>query len=402
MASAIIIGGGPAGSVAALLLARAGFGVELIEQHIFPRDKVCGECLSGVGVDVLDRAGILGAIEAEGPAQLTRSLLHPTAGPTIEVPLPRVSIGISRSKMDVVLLDAAMDAGVRLHQPARCEALLSDSRSSFVKRKSANSMLPGFPCSQHGLEARVTNAPLDKPSVRWRDLQTNQITTTSADWIIVADGKGAWLNTTRKATGDLGIKTHFTNLTSPRDAIELFAGHGHYGGIAAVEGERWNAAFSVPADLVRKHSGDLQRVFDQIASGNAMLRERVASAKRVGAWLASPLPRFAVSGDWADRVIPIGNAAAALEPVGGEGMGLALRSAEMAAAAIINAERTGNERPVQNLPAEFNRLWRLRRTICRGIAMMFSSEYVADAVAPLMAANIGIPAAFMRLAGKAG
>jgi flavin-dependent dehydrogenase len=95
-------------------------------------------------------------------------------------------------------------------------------------------------------------------------------------------------------------------------------------------------------------------------------------------------------------VIPIGNAAAALEPVGGEGMGLALRSAELAANALI----AGDDRAIQDLPREFKKLWQIRRTVCRGIAMMFSSEYVADTVAPLMAANMRIPAAFMHLAGK--
>ena len=41
-----IIGAGPAGSVAAIALARLNWRVTLVEQHDFPRDKVCGECVS--------------------------------------------------------------------------------------------------------------------------------------------------------------------------------------------------------------------------------------------------------------------------------------------------------------------------------------------------------------------
>jgi flavin-dependent dehydrogenase len=360
----IIIGGGPAGSLAGVLLARAGFEVDLLEQQSFPRDKVCGECLSGVGIDVLNRAGLLGDMLAMLPAHLTRSLLHPTDGPIIEVPLPRASMGISRSAMDVILLEAAKRAGVRVHQPARCEAI-------------------------------------NAPRVHWRNLITNELIEKQADWTIVADGKGALLNQPRKSTGDLGIKTHFANLDGPRDAIELFAGRGHYGGIAAIEGDRWNAAFSVPAKLVREHAGDLQSVFDRIIAGNRGLSQRLLNARRVGPWLASPLPRFAVSDRWQPRVIPVGNAAAALEPVGGEGMGLALRSAELACEAIIIAQRTGDHSRVQKLPREFGNLWRVRRTVCRGIAMMFSSDIVGNAVAPLVDANRQIPAALLRLAGKA-
>ena len=55
MPDVVIIGAGPAGSIAAIILARAGIDVVLIEQHRFPRDKVCGECLSALGIDVLRR-----------------------------------------------------------------------------------------------------------------------------------------------------------------------------------------------------------------------------------------------------------------------------------------------------------------------------------------------------------
>jgi 2-polyprenyl-6-methoxyphenol hydroxylase-like FAD-dependent oxidoreductase len=367
MSAAIVIGAGPAGSIAALLLARSGFAVDLFESHQFPRDKVCGECLSGVGQDVLRRAGVLDRLNSAHPAQLTHTLLHPTDGSSIDVPLPRVSMGISRLKMDMLLLAAAKEAGVSVHQPARCEDIQSG----------------------------------DKPSIIWRDLLSNTRSKMHTDWIVVADGKGALLPETGKLTGDLGIKSRFENVKGPNDAIELFAGRGHYGGLAAVEDDCWNAAFSVPASLVKKCTGDLQQVFNHLVECNPTLKERVATARRVGPWLASPLPRFAVSGSWPMRVVPVGNAAAALEPVGGEGMGLALRSAELAVNAIVAAERIGNPDHIEKLPGEFQSLWRIRRTVCRGIAMMFSRADLADALAPLISANLSIPAAMMRWAGKA-
>ena len=45
MRDAVIVGAGPAGSAAAFLLARAGWSVALIEKEVFPRRKVCGECV---------------------------------------------------------------------------------------------------------------------------------------------------------------------------------------------------------------------------------------------------------------------------------------------------------------------------------------------------------------------
>src|SRR5436190_9184583 len=93
---ATVIGAGPAGSAAALLLARQGWDVTLIEQHRFPRDKVCGECLSALGVDVLRRAGLAGRVRAGGAALLRRTLLHASQGQSAEIDLPRAMWGISR------------------------------------------------------------------------------------------------------------------------------------------------------------------------------------------------------------------------------------------------------------------------------------------------------------------
>lgn len=54
----IIIDAGPAGASAATLLAQAGWSVALIEKQIFPRRKVCGECIAASNLPLLDALGI--------------------------------------------------------------------------------------------------------------------------------------------------------------------------------------------------------------------------------------------------------------------------------------------------------------------------------------------------------
>jgi flavin-dependent dehydrogenase len=86
------------------------------------------------------------------------------------------------------------------------------------------------------------------------------------------------------------------------------------------------------------------------------------------------LPRFGVRRKWPEGVIPIGNAAAAIEPVGGEGIGLALRSAEMAAEVIGDA--LADKPPVaqmqRTLAAEFRKLWKTRSVLWRAVGMVVS------------------------------
>jgi 2-polyprenyl-6-methoxyphenol hydroxylase-like FAD-dependent oxidoreductase len=65
---AIIIGAGPAGSVAAILLARAGWSVAIVEKSVFPRRKVCGEYLSPTNHPLFAALGLADAItSAAGP-----------------------------------------------------------------------------------------------------------------------------------------------------------------------------------------------------------------------------------------------------------------------------------------------------------------------------------------------
>ena len=63
---AIVIGGGPAGSTTALMLARAGWAVALIEKSQFPRPKVCGEFISATTFPLLAEFGLLEDVRRTG------------------------------------------------------------------------------------------------------------------------------------------------------------------------------------------------------------------------------------------------------------------------------------------------------------------------------------------------
>src|SRR5512133_3451595 len=101
----IVVGAGPAGGMSALLMARRGKRVLLVERSAFPREKVCGCCLAGSGVDLLDRVGV----SLVGAARLERARFRTEAGSsTVRL---EDSIAISRSQLDGAIVDAAIAAG---------------------------------------------------------------------------------------------------------------------------------------------------------------------------------------------------------------------------------------------------------------------------------------------------
>jgi len=365
MREAVIIGAGPAGSLAAMLLARGGWSVTLVEQRRFPRDKVCGECLSALGVQVLERHGLLDGIFARGAVSLQRTSLHACDGSLATIDLPRTMLGISRQIFDEYLMDNARAASVMILQPARCEAI-------------------------EAVDEHVTLAI--------RDLQTNAIMTRCTPWVIVADGKGTSGRGSSAPTDDFGIKSHWRDVDSPRDCIELFGCRGCYGGLAPIEDGRWNAAFSVPADRLHEHKGDLDALFAELMKENPTLQRKLARATQCAPWLASPLPRYAVREHWEHRVIPIGNAAAAIEPIGGEGMGLALRSAEIAGEALTASDEVQVDS--SSLRAQFKRLWRAPSMAYRAGAIVASSQRLSCAAVPLFSAQEDLCRTALRAFGK--
>jgi len=120
---AIIVGAGPAGSTAAILLARAGWSVGLVEQHAFPRRKVCGECVAASNLPLLDALGIGDDFAASaGPALRRVAVMQ--GQHILAADLPRFEHvrhhwgrALGRETLDTLLLERARAAGACVLQP---------------------------------------------------------------------------------------------------------------------------------------------------------------------------------------------------------------------------------------------------------------------------------------------
>src|SRR5262245_46519174 len=109
----LVVGAGPAGSITALVLARAGARVRLIDRARFPRDKLCGDTLNPGSLSILDRLGIGAPIRARAAAVTGMLVTGPGAQVASDYPDGVRGASISRRDLDVMLLNAAIESGVR-------------------------------------------------------------------------------------------------------------------------------------------------------------------------------------------------------------------------------------------------------------------------------------------------
>jgi hypothetical protein len=186
-----VVGGGPAGSSAALSATARGADVELFEKSHLPRHKVCGEFLSPEIEPALDALGLWEAFRRLDPVKVSRvTLCFDNASKRAILTEP--AWGLSRWSLDKLLLDAAVQAGVTL-------------------RREAVGDLPGR--------------------------------------IVMAAGRRV---ASKRNSGRLfGFKTHYLGPT--HDTIELHFSGRWYVGVMSVEGGRTNVCGLAPEPLLARY-----------------------------------------------------------------------------------------------------------------------------------------------------
>src|SRR5262245_12345918 len=207
---ALVLGGGPGGAATALLLARAGWSVAVIERKEFPRRKVCGEYLSATNLPLLDHLGVGAAFrEQAGPPVRRVGLFAGETTVTTDLPRPRGVAGwgraLSRERLDTLLLEQARQAGAVVLQPWTAESLQVAHDGCRCTARCART---GAALSLHGDIVVAAHGSWDTGSLPTQHRRRSP------------------------HAGDLfGFKAHFRKSALPEDLMPLLAFPGGYGGM---------------------------------------------------------------------------------------------------------------------------------------------------------------------------
>lgn len=324
-ADVVVVGAGPAGASAAMLLARSGFDVILVDRSRFPRDKPCGEFLSPGATPILEELGVRSAVEAAGAVRLERVRIV-AHGDLVElafpddVGIPPWGFSLSRFALDAILVEAARAAGARVLEETRVEDVRIESERAVIGARSP----AGEPLA---LASRIVVGAGGRncPVARALGLQRR-------------DGRGRfdllahWSERPRPFFG-AGPRNGDGEIGA--NAVELRVRGDRYVAIAPVEGGRWNVNCVVPRGALRARP-DTRALYREVVGA-----EVSPLSGENGKLVASEVTALDTRAATADRAVLVGDAALFLDPFTGQGIYLALRSAQLAASVITRALRTG-------------------------------------------------------------
>ena len=326
MYDAVIAGAGPGGSAAATTMARAGLRVLLLDKSTFPRDKVCGDALSGKTVDVLRRLDVLDALQAQPQVPSYGVLFSGPYGDAVHVPFSRTpdpanppGYVCDRTTFDALLFDTAVRSRADVWTGATVTGLIHEK-----DRVAGVTVQRGGHTEE--VRARVT---------------------VGADGAYSAVGRALGLEQLDERYYSAGLRVYYEGVTGfgEGNPIELHfvdeALPGYFWIFPMANG-RANVGLGILSREVKKRGLKLKEVLARCIA-HPRFRDRFAHARPLGpvkGW-GLPLgsrPRPMAGGGY----VLVGDAASLIDPFTGEGIGNALVSGELSARWAVKAAETGD------------------------------------------------------------
>lgn len=315
---AIIVGGGPAGCSTALYCARKGFRALLIEKERFPREKVCGDGLSGKTIAILKELGLMEKVVKLPHLPGNGAILSSPKGVEIEVRVPNSTGYVCRrTYFDNMLLSEAKK---------KAEVMEGWKVVDLIWE---NEKVVGVRAVGEGKEEKEFYS----------------------DVVVGADGAGSVV-ANKVGQGKLApehafvaVRGYFDNVKGLKDMIEIHFVDGLLPGyfwIFPTGGRKANVGIGMLLKDQQERKFNLKKALDDVI-GSKRFNERFAKAKlisKIEGWglplATNPRKRHG------NGYLLVGDAGAMIDPFTGEGIGNALCTGKLAAEAIAEARMAGD------------------------------------------------------------
>jgi flavin-dependent dehydrogenase len=338
----IVVGAGPAGAVAATVLARAGVRVRMLDRSIFPRDKLCGDTVNPGTLAILRRLQM--AVDAEvAGVRIDGMLVTGAGGESIIGQYPNGLHGVSCSRRDLdwLLLQDALRAGAAFDDGVA-------ARGAVVGERRGEQVVEGVTVGSNG-SIRTLLAPV----------------------VIAADGRrsilafGLGLARHPPAPGRWAIGAYFPTPAGSRAVGEMHLRPGGYIGVAPLPGGVTNVCLVQPSRAGDQAFHNPAARLAQVIAREVVLRERFGGHDPVRRPTALGPLAVDATGRELDGLIVAGDAAGFVDPMTGDGLRFAVRGGELAAHAALDALSHGwrgvHRQLTRARRREFGGKWRFNR-----------------------------------------
>jgi flavin-dependent dehydrogenase len=378
---AIVIGSGPAGSSAALALARQGRAVAIVEKSAFPRRKVCGEFTSATNLALLDDFGVGDAWRAEAGPEVRRVGFF-AGRRKVAARMPQPLAGgygraLGRDLLDGLLLEAARDAGAEVFQPWQAIGFANDG----VRTVTISS----------GDTVRTLDAP------------------------VVIAAHGSWesgkltsqLQKTHRQSDLFGFKAYFRNARLSPDLMPLFIFPGGYGGMVWSDHGRMSVSCCMRRDVLAKIRKSTETageaVFRHIVANCSGVEEAIGNAALDGGWLGAGPIRPGIRPCYVGGIFRVGNLAGESHPLIAEGISMAIQSGWLLASELSGVDmwnEDGRETVGRRYSVRWRKQFRLRIQAAAVFARLADVPHSAALAGSFVGAFPGVLTLGAWLSGK--